>query len=151
MIAAAETMKERIEIPSEDQWNVGALYPSFQAWEKELSAVCESSGLLRTGLSYKNIAGRLKESEGTCKEALDFSLALSRKLEKLYTYAHLRHDEEITQDAHKAAFQRISSLLYDFQQECAWIEPEILELPSEVIQKLSQLFFSRAIVFISKK
>src|SRR5439155_118579 len=60
---------------------------------------------------------------------------VSRKLEKLYTYAHLRHDEETTHDAHKSAYQRISSLLYDFQQECAWIEPEILELPPALIEK----------------
>ena len=66
---------------------------------------------------------------------LDLTSSLSRKLEKLYTYAHLRHDEEITNDAHKGAFQRISALLYDFQQECAWIEPEILELSSATIEK----------------
>ena len=54
---------------------------------------------------------------------------------KLYTYAHLRHDEDVANDVCKKAYTRISSLLFDFRQETSWIEPEILALSKE---KLSE-------------
>jgi oligoendopeptidase F len=129
-----ELNKLRQDIPLLDQWNVSALYPTFEAWENELNAVCKQP-LSPHWPQLQNFRGKFKDGVENLKNAFDTSFALARQLEKLYTYAHLRHDEEITIDAHKGAFQRISALLYDFQQECAWIEPEILELPSETIER----------------
>jgi oligoendopeptidase F len=132
--AVIEQVKARGEIPSEDQWNVSALFPTFQEWEKELAAVCEKPTFPHWP-QLQALRHHLKETVENLKSVLELSFSLSRKLEKLYTYAHLRHDEEITHNKHKEAFQRISSLLYDFQQEFAWIEPEILELPADLIEK----------------
>ncbi len=131
---SAEATKVRGEIPVSDQWNIEALYPSFEAWKADF----ESTRGAHTSPHWPELQqgrGRLKENIEILKGALDTSFDLSRKLDKLYTYAHLRHDEEITIDRYKEAFQRISALLYDFQQECAWIEPEILELPNECVEQ----------------
>lgn len=134
MSLASEQIKERSETPLEDQWNLSPLFSSFKEWEKELAEICESSTSPHWPKLQK-FRHRLKEGPEILKQVLDLSLSLSQKLEKLYTYAHLRHDEEITHDAHKNAYQRIFSLLHDLQKESAWIEPEILELPSEVVDK----------------
>jgi len=69
------------------------------------------------------------------KEALTLYLTITRKLEKLYTYAHLRHDEEITIDAHTSNFQKVTSTLHDFREESAWFEPELLSLSEERIDE----------------
>lgn len=130
---ATEEIKSRAEVALEDQWNVGALYPSFDAWEKAFKGVCEQE----TTPHWPSLASfqeRLKEGPQVLKEVLDRSSTLSRELEKLHTYAHLRHDEDITDDRNKGASQRILSLFFDFQQESAWIEPEILSLPSNLIE-----------------
>jgi len=129
----SSALKERAETALEDQWNVSALYPSFQEWEKELSTLCEKPTSPHWP-QLQTYRGKLKDSAAILKDVLDLSFNLSRKLEKLYIYAHLRHDEEITADAPKGAFQCISSLLYDFQQETSWIEPEILELSDAKIE-----------------
>ena len=131
--ASTERIRERTEISLEDQWNLPVLFPSIQEWEKEFDSIYESPNFPHWP-KLQTMRGHLREGAENLKEILDISCSLSRKLEKLYTYAHLRHDEEITNDVHKSAFQRISSLLYDFQQECAWIEPEILEIPAELIE-----------------
>ncbi len=134
MSTAAEHLKKRAELPSEDQWNVEALYPFFENWEKSLKAVCEQT-VAPHWPSLAAFRGRLSEGPSVVKEVFDRSCALSRELEKLHTYAHLRHDEEITHNTHKSAYQQIMALLFDFQQESAWIEPELLALPADVIDR----------------
>ncbi|HSX12282.1 MAG TPA: oligoendopeptidase F, partial [Rhabdochlamydiaceae bacterium] len=59
---------------------------------------------------------------------------VERSLSKLFTYAHLKHDEDLAQDLHKQMHARISSLYFDFKQEVAWIEPELLQLSDETLQ-----------------
>ncbi len=137
MTTTSEHIKNRSAVPTEDQWNVEALFLSSEGWEKALQAACESPSAPRwsTLASFK---GRLKEGPAVLKEVLDRTSTISRALEKLHTYAHLRHDEEITIDQHKGAYQRIMALLFDFQQETAWIEPELLELPEETKESYLQ-------------
>jgi oligoendopeptidase F len=134
MSVTAENIKLRADVAVDDQWNVSALYPSFDSWEKDLKEICKEPHFPYWP-EIQIFRGRLKEGEEVLKEILDLTFDLSRRLEKLYTYAHLRHDEEITVDQCKGAFQRISSLLIDFQQECAWIDPEILSLPPDKIER----------------
>lgn len=132
MTASAEEIKPRADVPLEDRWNVEALYPSFEEWEKAFQAVCEQPSTPHWP-SLAAFRERLKENASVVRNVLDRSCAISRELEKLHTYAHLRHDEEITDDHFKGAYQRIMSLLFDFQQETAWIEPELLMLPANLI------------------
>jgi oligoendopeptidase F len=123
----------RKEISTEDKWNVDALFSSLGEWEKEFAKVCPNASSPHWPELQKQ-RGKLHESPSVLKEVLDTFFDLSRKLDTLYTYAHLRHDEEISLDIHKQAFQKISSLLHDLQQESAWIESEILELPKTLVE-----------------
>ncbi|MCH9609857.1 MAG: Oligoendopeptidase F, plasmid [Chlamydiales bacterium] len=118
--------KMRSKVKAKDTWNVAALYPSVKEWEKEFKKI-DFSKLA----SYR---GRLHEGEKVVKEAFECAFTLGREVEKLHTYAHLRHDEEITVDLHKNAYQRILSTAHDFQEAAAWMEPEILSLPDKTIQ-----------------
>lgn len=138
MTTFTDTVKERSDISSSDQWNVEALYPSFEAWEKEFS---EASGRASASPRWPSLAayrGKLGTGPDTLKSAFEELFTLSRRLEKLYAYAHLRHDEEITHDIHKRAYQQIVSLLHDFHQESSWLEPEILSLPQQTIEQYMQ-------------
>ncbi len=65
------------------------------------------------------------------KELIELCLSIERGLSKLYTYAHLRHDEDVASEIPKCAHARITSLLHDFRQETSWIEPALLALPSK--------------------
>ncbi|MBU6447041.1 MAG: oligoendopeptidase F, partial [Verrucomicrobia bacterium] len=63
-------------------------------------------------------------------------LGTQRKLEKLHTYAHLRMDEDLGNDASKNNFGRIMALIHEFSLETSWIEPEFLSLNEEQFQKV---------------
>ena len=137
MTSAMEQIKTREEIHSSDKWAVEGLFPSLDEWEKTFLQIAEHTKSPKWP-SILSFRGRLAEGPTTIKQALQIMLTTGRELEKLYTYAHLRHDEEITLDRPKSAFQKISSLLNDFAQECAWFEPELLTLPPETLQKFIQ-------------
>ena len=124
---------DRTKVAKQDQWDVAALYPNLQAWEKEFTKNVPTTSPRWPELdAYK---GKLGESPETLKAALDALFGLSRKLSKLYTYAHLRHDEDITQDAHKTAYNKILAALHDLSQETAWFEPELLALSEKTLAK----------------
>jgi oligoendopeptidase F len=132
MPSTSEDVKTRREIPEKDRWNVSALYLNFDEWNKDLVTVWEQANAPHWPKLQK-YKGQFQQSATILREILDLTFSISRALEKIYTYAHLRHDEEITNDEAKACFQRITALLHDFHQETAWIEPEILELPESTI------------------
>lgn len=130
-----QTLAERDHVTEQDQWNVASIYPSLKEWETEFSQLMKE----KTAPHWPEIAafkGRLAESPETLKQALDITHELSRKLSKLYTYAHLRHDENITNDTHKTAYNKILAILHDFAQETSWIEPELLAIDQNTLDAL---------------
>ncbi len=136
--ASIHPTQQRSEISSANHWNVEALYPSWERWEEELKEV----GREGKAPHWPEIAALQhgwKESPEHLKILIDLYCAIDRKLSKLYTYAHLRHDEDVAEETAKKAHSRITTLLHDFSQETSWIEPELLALPKE---ELSALIYS---------
>jgi oligoendopeptidase F len=132
---STQLLTERSIVAEQDQWNVESLYPSLQEWEKEFANFIKSAHPpFWPELNY--FKGRLAESPETLKEVLDITHSISRKLSKLYTYAHLRHDEEITNDKHKTAFNKILGVINEFSQETSWVEPELLSIDKTSLDKI---------------
>ncbi len=126
-------MKIRSEVLPEETWNVESLFPDLKNWNEHfVSAIDNPSPPHWPGLA--KFKEKLGENPETLKAALEEILGIHRKLSALYTWAHLRHDEDITHNEYKTAFARISTALHQFQQETAWFQPEILAIPEAVIQ-----------------
>lgn len=125
---------EREDVAQEDKWNTEALFSSLSDWQKEFQKVRSSTGapFWPELLQYK---GKLGEGASKLKKFLVSAKALERRLSKLYTYAHLRHDEDISDERYKKSYAQIEFLYYDFHKEISWVEPEILALPEETIKK----------------
>jgi oligoendopeptidase F len=120
----------RSEVQGADCWDVEALFPSVEAWEKEYEA---AKGPWEAVAAFR---GRLGESAQVLREAVQAALELRRKVERLYTYAHLRHDEDVGDDRHKGIYQRAMMLFHQLAEELAWMEPELLALPQETLDAL---------------
>ena len=128
-------VKIRTEVALEDRWNVESLYSSASHWQKDFKSVGEIDKVPHWP-QLARYKGKLGKDAKALKSALETLFDISRKLSKLYTYAHLRHDEDITDDNAKTVFIQISHLMHDFNQECAWFEPELLALPAANLKKL---------------
>ncbi len=149
-------LKLRSEIPTQDKWNVEALYANTESWEDAYLALNPGNKRPRWP-KLATFKGRLGESANTLKTALDFHLNLSRELEKLLSYAHLRHDEDVANDAHKSANNKIIALFHDYTQESAWLEPEILSLTERTLSQYlaapmlaSYQFYLKKIIHVKK-
>ncbi|MBS3904276.1 MAG: oligoendopeptidase F [Simkania sp.] len=123
---------ERESVPADDRWNVEALYPYSDSWVREFEAVQGGSKTPQWS-HIEAYRGRLGESADTLAKAIEEILFVDRKLARLYTYAHLRHDEDLAEQVNKDRYEKIMSLCYFFKQQTAWFDPEVLALPQETI------------------
>lgn len=126
---------ERSNVPTCDCWNVEALFPDFNAWQENFDKIADASKPRWPQIAeFKEI---LKDGEpATIKVFFDLYFAVDRLITMLYTYAHLRHDEDIANEISKTAYGRARALLYDFSEETAWVEPTLLSLRQEQLDAL---------------
>ncbi len=123
--------KKRSEVEDVKTWDVSSLYKDMQTWRDEFTKTINDKKIFESIQSYK---GKLDQSATNLKELLDLSSNFDRKLEKLYVYAHLRLDEEISNQDHKKAHDEIMFFVVKYQTETAWIQPEILKIPKETFE-----------------
>lgn len=110
---------ERNDIPERDRWDLSPLLGSTEDWE-ELYKEIENNIP-----GYEKFRGRLGESVQTLKEAVTFSLNTDRNIEKLYTYAHLKSDEDKSNQKFLAMYQRAIALYTRVSEMASFITPEI--------------------------
>ncbi len=118
--------KDRNALDLEDRWNVEALYASPEAWREDYEAHKGKEGTLRWP-EIASFKGMLQDPRAAAS-LLKIYFALDRKLTQLYTYAHLRMDEDLGHDLFKKDYGMIVGLLHDFSKECSWIQPALLSL-----------------------
>ncbi|MFT4552105.1 MAG: oligoendopeptidase F [Chlamydiales bacterium] len=127
-------MKSRSEVVAQDKWNVEDMFSGPEEWKKDFMAVAKHGEVVRWP-ELQAFKGRLGEGAVVYKEALEAFLGVSRHLETLYTYAHLRHDEETILDENKVNYDKIVTLYHDLSHEAAWFEPETLLLDQSILEK----------------
>lgn len=125
---------KRNDVAKSDCWNVEAMFLSLEDWEKEFKKLVPTESRPRWPEIAK-FRGKLSENAQTLKNALETILAIDRKLNILYTYAHLKHDEDISENKHKIAYSKAFGLHHDFAEETSWFEPELLGLTEKKIDE----------------
>jgi len=120
-------MKARNEIDPADVWDLSSLYKNPEEWEKSFAKA-------KNLPSLEKFKGHLGDGIDLFVEAFKTLYDTSRNLEKLYTYAHLYHDQDITEEVAKGQLARIQTLYLQFQDEKAWFEPEVLALPNDLLK-----------------
>jgi oligoendopeptidase F len=122
----------RSEVKKEDQWDLGHLYKSDDDWEKHYNDVDQKIK------GYDDYKGKLNESFELFKAALDFDMDLSRQLEKLYTYAHLKNDEDKTNQIYSGMFQKALNLYSRISEASSFITPEIQSVPDKLLKSFME-------------
>ena len=124
---AVVNIPERKEIKDTDKWDLKSLIQNDDEWEKFYKD-------LETRISgYENFKGRMGESLETFKTSLEFDMNISREVEKIYTYAHLRSDEDKTNQFTLAMYQRSVNLYTRISEMSSFMTPDIQEIDEAVI------------------
>ncbi|WP_242221154.1 oligoendopeptidase F [Bacillus cereus group sp. BfR-BA-01380] len=128
----AKALPARSEIEVENTWRLEDIFQTDAEWETEFQAVKE---LLPKMTGFK---GKLGESANTLLEALQYEDEISMRLGKLYTYAHMRYDQDTTNSSYQALNDRAKSLYSQVSSNMAYIVPEILTISEETLQSFLQ-------------
>lgn len=115
----------------EYKWNLDSLYKSDEAWNQDVN-------------DFKNKITASKKS----LESLDFEkkldtvlqtvLSLEEGISKIYTYAHLKHDEDSVNSVYKEMYGKALFLHNEYAKEFCFVEPKILEIEKSVFDQIIQ-------------
>ncbi|TCJ04403.1 oligoendopeptidase F [Cytobacillus praedii] len=124
---AVKKLPNRSEISVEDTWRLEDIFASDEAWDKEYKEV---EALVPEASKYQ---GKLGESADELYEALQYQDHLLERLSKLYTYAHMRYDQDTTNSFYQGMDDRIKGLYSQAASSLAYIVPELLAVEEEKI------------------
>ncbi|MDY6012341.1 oligoendopeptidase F [Clostridium sp.] len=133
---AENILKNRDEIKKEDKWKIEKIYSSNDKWEKDFEKLKEDAPKI------VEFRGKLNDPK-VILEYLKETEKNSRLAEKLYVYAHLKSDEDTTNNENQARMSKIDSYMAEFSSYSAYFVPEILSLGedyiNEAIEKIDEL------------
>ncbi|WP_070119736.1 oligoendopeptidase F [Bacillus marinisedimentorum] len=112
----------REEIAEELTWRLEDIFASDEEWEKEFK---DTKELIPKVKEYE---GKLGESGETLYQALKLQDEVGMRLGKLYTYAHMRYDQDTTNSFYQGLNDRASNLYTQVGSALAFMVPEILSI-----------------------
>lgn len=118
----AKEEKLRCEIEDKYKWDLTKIYKDEKEWQKDFDDAKEE---ILKATSYKNsflINGK------KLYEYLKYDEEVSRKLEKIYYYAHLNHDADTLDEKYKVMTNKVSDLFTKYNELSSFVVPEILKL-----------------------
>ena len=120
--------KQRNEIEEKYTWDLSTIFPTDEDFEAELAQVSKELKKA-TGL-----AGHLLDSADSLLTTTEVQLDLMRRIEKLYSYAHMKNDQD-TRVAKYQEYQAKGMTIYsEFGQAFAFYEPEFMAITEEQYQ-----------------
>lgn len=118
----------REEVPVEKTWDLTTIFESDEAWESAFQAAGEKVEAL------KKYEGTLANGADAFLEALETMLTVFREASVVYTYAHLKNDQDTGNSTYQAMSNRALTLITQAQAAASWFEPELLEIPEDQLE-----------------
>ena len=112
----------REDISEEAKWDLNGLYLKESLWQEDIKK------LEKDLAGYESFKGTLASSAENIKSCLEFDVSISRAIEKLYTYAHLRNDEDKTNSQNQSNFEKIVRLHTLAAQASSYIASELMDI-----------------------
>ncbi len=120
---------ERTEIAENLQWKTSDIFASDEAWEKEYTAVEKEY----VGYDFSSYKGKLSD-KNTLLACFAFSDKVSRRIEKLYLYAHLSHDQDVRVSKYTSMNAKVGALISKIFAQFSFVEPELTKLDDALLQ-----------------
>lgn len=140
--SGVSAVKERSEIDDKYKWDLTPLYATDAEWEAEFEACTKEK---KEQMVWPSISPRELSSPSEIKILFDAYFAIERMLSKLYTYAHLRNDEDASHELNKQRYERATLLYHKLGQESAWISPTLLMMDESLLRDAALAEYQRYI------
>ncbi len=119
----------RSDIPDQYHWNLTDLWKTPEAWEKARDAVEAELPEL------EDFKGKLGDSAATLRSAFDKWYSMTQTLERLWVYASMVFSSDRQISEAKGRLDRIKLMGTKLDSAAAFIEPELLKMSKEDIEK----------------
>ena len=129
MEKAVEKRLARFEVPIEQTWNLGDLFPSEKDWEAELQLIEEAIA------DFDRFKGTLHTSSKALLACLIAEEQLSMRIIKVGTYASLKQSADGTDAVNQANSAKFSTLRTKSIAALSFIDSEILALPARKVEE----------------
>lgn len=109
-------------------WDLTTIFKDDEAFEAAFKEVENELG------KEEQFKGHIGDSAETLYNALELEDTLGTKLEKVYVYAHLKQDQDTTNDKYTGMESRAHQLIIKFSSAWSFLVPEILQIDEDKIQ-----------------
>lgn len=125
-------IKERREVPKEFQWNLERIFKTDEEFQKEIEAVRKQID------EFAKLEGHTTESAKTLYRSITAGNEIERRLNKLYTYASMKSDEDVANTENQAKKEQVVNLYNYASSKMYFQTPELLNTEKEVIESFYQ-------------
>ena len=119
---------QRNEIDEKDTWDLSTIFETDQKWEEELALLTENTK------EAASLEGHLLDSAESLLNITECYLDLSRRLEKLYVYAHMKNDQDTRVAKYQEYYAKAMTLYSQLDQVFSFYEPEFMAITEEQYQ-----------------
>ena len=127
-----QALQKRQDISQEYTWNLESIFASDDLWERDFQELQQHLPQLAA------LQGTLAQSGQALLTVLQKRDEMSLQLEKLYVYTSMRRDEDTTNGKYQAMADRAMQLVVRATTAISFIEPEILALSQETLDRFIQ-------------
>ena len=125
----ANKVLPRNKIDKKSTWNAESVFPSVEAWEKELKQVLEDVA------KVKQFQGRLAESPSVLLDAMNELTKIVARAQIVFVYASFSYAVDTT-DQHAAGMRGKAQGMYgQVLSAVSFIQPEILQIGKEKLDQ----------------
>ncbi|MFG6149448.1 oligoendopeptidase F [Halobacillus sp. B23F22_1] len=128
-MSSTKQLPKREEIPKERTWDLESIFETDEKWYKEFEQVKEVIPEIE---QYK---GSLGESSEQLFNLLKLQDEISHRIGLLFTYAHMRNDQDTTNSYYQEMNAKAESLYTKVASSMSFITPEILALPEGTVDQ----------------
>lgn len=128
---------KREELKKNESWDLSPLYEDAKKWSHAFKQI-SSDSLWQKLSSFKKTLN-VGDEAAVC-ECLGTLFSLSKQIESLYTWAHLKSDEDTKNSENMGTLQQAQGLFHKFIQESSWLEPSLLALPEKTLKSAQEKY-----------
>ncbi|MCR5718527.1 MAG: oligoendopeptidase F [Oscillospiraceae bacterium] len=116
---------QRNEIREQDTWDLTLLFSTNEAWESEYLSAQEKIPEFSPAISH--MLDSAQALYDCCRQLIE----LSEKIDRLYTYAHLKYSEDTSDNTAQTLMGKATTLLTSFSEAIAPFDTVLLTLSDE--------------------
>lgn len=132
-IIIMDKLLKRDEIKDQDKWDIKSVYKNIDDYNKDYELVKNNIEKI------KNMQDTFLTNRNTFKEFLLLDSETSRLIEKLYTFAARKNDEDTAITPYQELYGKMNNLYQHYSEATSFVVPMILETdPATIIKYIEE-------------